>query len=322
MVDYSNFFAIVLAAGKGTRMRSSKPKVLHRLLERPLISYPLEVLSQAGIKKIIVVLGHKAKEIEAHISKWSPQVVYQEEQLGTAHAVSCALPNLKEYSGPCLIMCGDMPLFRPTTIRSLYSHHLSEGNQVTVLTAYMEDPTGYGRIVRSSNGDVLGIVEEKDAKQEERAIKEINTGTYCIDAKILFSFLSLIDNKNKQKEFYLTDIVILARKSGMRVSALPLEDSSEAIGVNSRKDLAFAESLLLDRIRKRHMENGVTMIMPDSIYIGLDVKIEKDVTIGPYSVIKGNSILREGAQISAFSYIEDREIFKDELVPPFSKKVL
>ncbi|OCC15782.1 Glucosamine-1-phosphate N-acetyltransferase [Dissulfuribacter thermophilus] len=322
MVDYSCFFAIVLAAGKGTRMRSSKPKVLHRLLDRPLIYYPLEVLSQAGIKRIIVVLGHGAKEIEPHISKWSPQIVYQEEQLGTAHAVSCAMPNLREYSGPCLIMCGDMPLFRPTTIQSLYSHHIGEGNQVTVLSAYVEDPTGYGRIVRSGNGEVMGIVEEKDATQEQRAINEINTGTYCIDSNVLFHFLSMIENKNKQKEFYLTDIVTLARNFEMKVNALPLDDPSEAIGVNSRNDLAFAESVLLDRVRKRHMENGVTMIMPDSIYIGLDVTIEKDVTIGPFAVIKGNSIIREGAQISAFSYIENSEILKHELVPPFSKKVL
>ncbi len=310
--------AIVLAAGKGTRMRSSLPKVLHTLVDKPLIYYPLRLLRGLSCQRIVVVVGHGSEAVEAYLSAFGVSSVRQEEQLGTGHAVSCALSLLDQNVGHSLIMCGDMPLFRRDTISAFYKSHRDNRNHLTILSTSLDEPTGYGRIVRSTDGTVLRIVEEKDATPEERQIKEVNTGTYLVENRLLFDFLDKIDNKNRQGEYYLTDLVGILKDAGLRVGAYEVEDSTEALGVNSRLDLSKAEAVLLERIRRRHMENGVTLQMATSTFIGSEVEIENDVVIGPFAVIKGKTRIGKGAIIGAFSYIENVTIQKGAHLPPYT----
>ncbi len=311
--------AIVLAAGKGTRMCSSLPKVLHYLIDRPLIYYPVRLLQRIECTQIVVVVGHRAEEVEQYLSSFGVITVRQEEQLGTAHAVACALPVLDGSGDSFLIMCGDMPLFREDSIVMGYEYHKISRNHLTVLSTRLEDPTGYGRIVRSPSGNVVRIVEEKDASVEERMINEVNTGTFFVEGNVLFEFLSKIDNDNRQGEYYLTDLVGLVHEAGGRTGAFEIKDANEAKGVNSRIDLSKAEALLLERLRRFHMENGVTLHNPASIFIGTDVVIERDVVIEPFVVLKGRTTIKKGAIIGSFSYIEDGVIAEGRRVKPYSR---
>jgi len=321
--SHMSYYAVVLAAGKGTRMRSKRPKVVHELLGRPLIRYPLEALKAAGIDRVCVVVGHRAQDVQRCLSGLSCDIAIQEEQIGTANAVLCALPFLEDHQGPVLIMCGDMPLLRSSTISSLIECHRRQGNDITVLSAIVPNPEGYGRILRkdgpdTTDGPVLGIVEEKDATRSERSIREINTGTYVMEIRVLKAFLDSIGNKNAQREFYLTDIVGVACSHGEKVGAMVTPDLSEAIGVNSRRDLALAEEHLLKRLIWHYMEKGVTFIMPNTIYLEPGVSIERDVVVAPFCMLKGNTVVHEGAYIGPYSYLEDAVVGPGERITPYT----
>jgi len=233
--------AVILAAGKGKRMRSSLPKVLHRLTGKPLVSWVVQAAMAAGIRKIIVVIGFKGHLVKNALKNYSVEFVWQKSRLGTGHAVRMAYPKLKNFSGTLLVLSGDVPALKPQTIRRLTEFHRRQKAYATVLTARWPDPTGYGRIVRSNGGDVLRIVEHKDASPEEREIREVNTGTFAFRVPPFFKLLSQIKNQNVQKEYYLTDVVSVLRRQKKKVAALLLKNLIEAQGVNSREELARLE---------------------------------------------------------------------------------
>lgn len=251
MIQANNWASIVLAAGKGTRMKSDLPKVMHIINGQPIIFWIINLLKRLGIRLRIVVIGYKGDIVREYVEELGCRTVKQEEQLGTGHAVMCAKSVLSDFRGDVLIMCGDTPLFKRETIEFFMRTHTESNGDVSILTALMEAPSGYGRIKRKEGFDdmsVLGIVEEKDASDEEKGIKEINTGVYAVKAPILFELLSRVGNKNAQGEFYLTDIVGIAVAEGKRVHAICCAASDEAQGINSREDMVRAEIIMSTNI--------------------------------------------------------------------------
>jgi bifunctional UDP-N-acetylglucosamine pyrophosphorylase / glucosamine-1-phosphate N-acetyltransferase len=261
--------ALVLAAGEGTRMKSDLPKVAHAVLGVPMVTYVVEAARDAGCDRVVVVTGHRAEVVEKLLA--GVECVRQDRQLGTGHAVMCARDAL-EPDGSLLVLSGDSPLIRAETIAALVSARETDGAAVAVLTAHVEDPTGYGRIVRDGSGDVSAIVEQKDCTVEQCSLDEVNTGTYCFDAAALFEHLDRLDTDNAQGEFYLTDMVSLFVAEGLGVAALVVDDPRETLGVNSRVQLAEATKVLQSRINTGHMLAGVTMVDPDLVWIGPRVR--------------------------------------------------
>jgi len=245
------FCTIILAAGKGTRMKSDLEKVLHPLYDAPMLSYPIAAARAAGTERIAVVIGHQAEQIRKTFQNQGLIFVEQREQLGTGHAVLQARKVFQGYNGPIVILCGDVPLIRPTTLRSLYERHRLGRAVVTVLTVLLEDPSGYGRVFKKDDGSVVKIVEEKDATIRERQIRETNTGTYCVGSRFLFSAVSGLGNRNAQREYYLTDIVETACKKGMRVESLLADDPLEVMGINTPEDLERAARCMKSRDRRK-----------------------------------------------------------------------
>ena len=238
---------LILAAGKGTRIKSDLPKGLHPLAGRPMLSYVLDVARTIGSEKIVVIVGHCADNVCETFADRDLVFVEQREQLGTGHAVLQASGCFRGYEGPVVILCGDVPLLRPETILSLVSRHRDDGSVLTVLTTVLDDPGTYGRIVKSDEGRVVKIVEQRDATEEEKLIREINTGIYCVDSRFLFSAVGEIGNNNAQKEYYLTDFVGIAIAKGHRVGALMAGDSFEVMGINTLEDLRMASWKMEDR---------------------------------------------------------------------------
>lgn len=299
-----DLYVIILAAGKGTRMKSKYHKVLHPLLGKPMIRYIIDHVSSLNPKKIITVVGHGAEDVMDYLGSES-EYVYQAEQLGTGHAVKVASEQLGNQSGTTLVICGDTPLITTDTLKTLIQTHQTEQAKATILTAYQEQPYGYGRIVRDQHQHVCQIVEEKDATDMERNIKEINTGTYCFDNAELYRSLNQITTNNQQHEYYLTDIVDILYRSDQHVAAYMMEDVQESLGINDRVALAQATDWLLQKIRLKHMQQGVTLIQPDTIYIEPDVTIGQDTVIEPFVMLKGNSSIGEDCFIGTQSCIED-----------------
>lgn len=280
--------AVVLAAGLGTRMKSSLPKVLHKVAGWPMLKHVVEALREAGVENIILVLGHQSQLVE-EIMGPGYNIVYQHEQLGTGHAVRQALPLLQGYEdGQCLVVCGDTPLLSSETMLKLREKHQQSQAEATVLTAEMADPTGYGRIVTQTAG-VAKIVEEKDATSAEKQIKEINTGTYCFNIKVLKRLLPQLTPANAQGEYYLTDVISLLVGEGQRVEKLTLADANEAMGINNRVQLAEAETQMRQLIAEKHMLAGVTIINPGHTYIEAGVKIGQDTIIYPGVHLEGQT---------------------------------
>lgn len=273
-------FVIILAAGKGTRMKSDLPKVLHEVGGKPMVEMVLETSQAAGAEKIVTVVGHGAERVEAVLAGRS-EFALQAEQLGTGHAIQMAEPQLGDAEGMTLIGSGDAPLFTVDTFNKLFDFHEQSGNAVTVLTAIAPDPTGYGRIIRDENGNVIRIVEQKDATPEEAAVNEINTGVYVFDNQLLFSSLKQVTNDNAQGEYYLPDTLEILRNEGHTVGAFVMDDFDESMGVNDRVALARANKVLRDRVNEMHMRNGVTLIDPANTYIDVDVTIGNDTVIEP-----------------------------------------
>ncbi len=313
MVDTA---AVILAAGKGTRMRSWIPKVVHPIAGRPMINYVIDAVEAAGIDPIVVVVGHGAEEVEGAVESGRVRYVRQGEQLGTGHAVACAKQVLTGFSGDVLILCGDTPNIRAETIRGLLSAHNQTEDAITVLSARPPEPAGYGRILRGPGGDFCGIVEEKDADQDQRAIKEVNTGVYVVDIRFLFPLLDLVQNDNAQGEYYLTDIVGLASAQGLPVSAVSLAHHEEILGVNSKEDLALAQSIRFRRIVKQWMSKGVEFKDPSSAYVDASVRIARGTLVGAGCVLTGNTVVGEEVILGDRARVENAHIPPGTIVSP------
>lgn len=293
---------VILAAGLGTRMKSRLPKVLHPLLGRPMLLYGVEAALATGPEKVLVVLGHGRQEVEKALSGYPVEVAHQEAQLGTAHALSMAEPLLKGFPGPILVTQGDTPLLRPETLLRLLGP-LEEGAGMALLTMELPNPTGYGRILREGD-EVLANVEEKDASLEVQKVREVNAGAYAFDGEV-FRLLKEVQNDNRSGEYYLPDLIALYRKAGRKVVAIRLEEAEEALGVNTRAQLAQVEEILLERLRRRWMEAGVRMVLPKTVYLEPTVELARDVTLWPGVVLKGRTRIGEGCEVGAYAVLED-----------------
>lgn len=300
---------VILAAGKGTRMKSDLTKVLHPLLGVPMLSYTLD-LSLNGIQaeKTIVVVGHQADQVERTFQDARLNFVRQEEPLGTGHAVLQALPLLDGFKGTVLILCGDVPLVKKETLWSFIETFLRNDSTLAVLSAVVKDPSGYGRIVRDPEGWLEKIVEEKDASDEERLIREINTGIYCVRSSFLAEGLREIGKENAQGEYYLTDLAEVARKRDLRCSAHMVADPTEVMGINTRIDLARAMDILRQEKLKELMLSGVTVIDPKTTYVDRAVIIGKDTTLYPNCILQGKTRIGERCVIEPNAVISDAEI--------------
>ncbi|PID29970.1 MAG: GlmU protein [Candidatus Cloacimonadota bacterium] len=301
--------AVILAAGKGTRMKSEKPKVTFPLAGKPLVQRVVDTALKVGCSIISAVVGYKKDDVIACIYNDDRiKFVEQKEQKGTGHAVMTAEPSFKDFSGDIFILCGDVPLLTSDTLKKLRKFHTENKSACTILTAVMENPDKYGRIIRNEKGFVEKIVEFKDASEEQRKIREINTGVYCFDSEKLFEALGKTDNNNNQNEYYLTDTLEILNKANEKVCAIELTDLKEALGVNSQLHLADLEDVYYDSIRRHWLQNGVVIENPKSVIIGEDVKIENDTFIGANTVIKGKSVIGKYTVVGTNCFLEDANI--------------
>ncbi|ADG89849.1 bifunctional UDP-N-acetylglucosamine diphosphorylase/glucosamine-1-phosphate N-acetyltransferase GlmU [Thermobispora bispora] len=307
---------LVLAAGEGTRMKSKTPKVLHEICGRALVDHVLAAAGALDPERLIVVIGHGREQVADHLAAEWPEArhVVQEKPNGTGHAVRTVLEAEGPITGTIIVTCGDTPLLRTETLAGLLERHQREGNAVTVLTAEVPDPTGYGRIVRGPGGAVLRIVEEKDATPEERAIREVNSGVYAFDGAVLADALRRVGTANAQGEEYLTDAVAILREDGLRVGAHVAGDHQEIEGVNDRVQLAAARRILNDRILRAHMRAGVTIVDPATTWIDAGVTLEPDVVLHPGTQLKGTTSVATGAQIGPWCTLTDTVVGEGAVV--------
>ena len=289
-------------------MKSGLCKVLHPVAGRPMISYVLDAVRSAGFQKIVVVVGHHADEVRKQATGPPVEFVLQEPQLGTGHAVAAAKDLFQGFSGDIFILCGDIPLIQPSTIREFLHFHEEEDSRLTVMTACPPDPSGYGRIIRNELGLVEGIVEESDANETERAVREINTGLYVADAKLVYSLLEEITADNTQGEYYLTDIVQGAVGMSVPVHAFILKNSQEACGINSRSNLAQVSSIIWAGLREEIMKSGVTLLDPSTVYVDSEVTIGPDTVIHPCVTLSGNTKIGRDCVIESGVYILNSEL--------------
>ncbi|CAK19585.1 bifunctional UDP-N-acetylglucosamine diphosphorylase/glucosamine-1-phosphate N-acetyltransferase GlmU [Listeria welshimeri] len=303
----SKRYAVVLAAGQGTRMKSKLYKVLHPVCGKPMVEHVVDQISTLDVDKVVTIVGHGAEKVQEHLAGKS-EFVKQEEQLGTAHAVLQAKPELAGKDGVTLVVCGDTPLIEASTMEALLKYHHEKRAKATILTTVIEDPTGYGRIIRDDLGIVEKIVEHKDATEKEQRISEINTGTYCFDNKALFEALENVSNDNVQGEYYLPDVIKILKDLDEVVAAYRMESFEESLGVNDRIALAEASKLMQRRINDNHMRNGVTLVNPENTYIDIDVKIGQDTVIEPGVMLRGNTVIGDDCVISSGSEIANSVI--------------
>ena len=294
---------LILAAGKGTRMKSELPKVIHKVNGVPMISKIISVLNGLEPEENILILGHKKEEVLKVVGEETDYVV-QTEQLGTGHAVIQAKEKLADYDGDVMVLCGDTPLLREETLRKLYNFHKESGAVTTILTSIYENPFGYGRIVKE-DGLVKAIVEEKEATPEIKKIKEVNAGVYCFNSRELFNALARINNNNEKGEYYLTDVIGIQVGEGKKVQSFVLEDNMEILGVNSKVELAQASEVLRGRKNLELMENGAILIDPKATYVEESVKVGKDTVIYPGAVLQGNTVIGENCEILGTTRIID-----------------
>jgi bifunctional UDP-N-acetylglucosamine pyrophosphorylase/glucosamine-1-phosphate N-acetyltransferase len=299
--------AIVLAAGQGKRMKSKLYKVLHSVCGKPMVSHVLDTVRQASCERTVVIVGHGADAVQSALGH-SVEYALQAEQLGTGHAVMQAKPMLGEEEGVTVVICGDTPLVRKETVESMIALHVQQGAAATILTAELNDPTGYGRIVRGANNGVLRIVEHKDCSPEEAALREINTGTYCFNNRKLFQALEQVTNQNNQGEYYLTDVIGILQREGNVIAACLVEEPAEAIGVNDRIALGEAERLMRLRINSNHQMNGVTLIDAENTYIDANVIIGADTIVYPGSVLRGQTSIGSDCTIGPATELIDTVI--------------
>ena len=307
--------AIVLAAGMGTRMKSGLVKVMHPLAGPPMIAWPVAAAFEAGVDSCVLVVGHQEDKVRAHFAD-RPEVAFalQSEQLGTGHAVRCAMPELGEGPGTVLILCGDTPLIRAATLKGMLEAHQESGAAVTVMTATLEEPFGYGRIVKVADAYITAITEEKDASDEERLIREVNAGVYCVDREFLEEAVAHLDNNNAQGEYYLTDVVRQAAQQGLKCLSYVVADAEEITGVNDRVQLAEAGRVLRSRINRELMLSGVSMIDPLTVYVERGVLIGRDSVIYPGVTIAGATVIGERCEIGQGALIRSCTVGDDVVV--------
>jgi bifunctional UDP-N-acetylglucosamine pyrophosphorylase / glucosamine-1-phosphate N-acetyltransferase len=308
-----NRYAVILAAGQGTRMKSKLYKVLHPVCGKPMVQHVVDQVKKLNIQEMVTVIGHGAEKVKGQLGEESHYAL-QAEQLGTAHAVMQAQESLEGKEGITIVVCGDTPLIKAETMESLFKHHRELSAKATILTARIDDPTGYGRIIRNEKGFVEKIVEHKDATEAEREINEINTGTYCFDNAALFEALKKVSNDNVQGEYYLPDVVEILKNQGEVVTAFQTNDLEETLGVNDRVALAEAERIMRSRINESHMRNGVTIIDPANTYIEADVVIGQDTIILPGTILKGRTVIGAECQIGPNSEIDTCEVGNETVI--------
>ncbi len=329
----SEFAAVVLAAGLGTRMKSALPKVAHQVCGRPMVSYVLDAAQSAGAEPILAVVGYGSEVVARAVGERASCVV-QPEQLGTGHAVMQAESALRDYDGTVAVLAGDAVFLSGDDLAALVRAHRASGASATILSAVLDDPSGYGRVVRGATGEVLRIVEERDAPPEVAAITEVNSSIYCFEKRALFDALHALERNNAQGEYYLTDVIGIMVQRGLRVGAVRARDPLAAEGINTRAQLARAERILRDRVRERLMASGVTLVDPGSTFVDFDVVIGRDTVLMPFTMIEGrtaiaerctvgpfvrvvNSRVAEGAQVSCAVVVE-AEIGPGASVGPYS----
>lgn len=302
--------AIVMAAGKGTRMKSNHSKLVHKIYDKELVKRVVETAKKADIKEIIAVVGHKREEVKEAL-KDSVKYAYQDELLGTGHTVMQATNFLENRKGKVIVLNGDVPIIRKETLLKLIEKNKKNNEYATVITAIYENPTGYGRIIRDENRNIKAIIEEKDTNEEEKKIKEINAGIYCFDIQELLEALKKLTPNNKQGEYYLTDVFKIMNEKGLKTGTLVIEDNTEILGVNDRKQLELLTSILRKRINREHMENGVTIEDINTAYIYDDVEIGEDTIIHPNTIIKSGVKIGSNCEIGPNAYIRENCIIED-----------
>lgn len=308
-----NRYAVVLAAGKGTRMKSSLYKVLHPVCGKPMVQHIVDQLTACEVDDIVTIVGHGADKVKEQLGERTSYAL-QAEQLGTGHAVMQAESVLGGKDGTTLVVSGDTPLLTAETLTELMKHHEETGAKATILTAVAEDPTGYGRVLRNDGDQVERIVEHKDATYKERRVKEINTGTYVFDNKALFDALANVGNDNVQGEYYLPDVIEILQTRGETVSAHIAPDFNETMGVNDRVALSEAEKWMKRRINRHWMTQGVSMTDPEQTYISSDAVIGADTVIEPGSMIKGSVTIGSGCVIGPHTVVEESAIADNSVI--------
>ena len=294
----SELTAVILAAGQGTRMKSQFPKVLHRVCGVPMVEQVIRVVRQAEFKKCVVITGFKEELVRGELEGKEVSFVHQQEQLGTGHAVIQAVPEFeKDREGYVLVICGDTPLLRAETLAELSRVCQENDAAATVLTAILDNPFGYGRVLRDEKGNMTSIVEQKDGTPEQLAVHEINTGTYVFKVGPLLDALNRIDNKNAQGEYYLTDVFEIMIKDGLKVIPVAAEDADETMGVNSRIQLAAADRILRLRKAEELMAEGVSIINPENTYVEQDVVVGQDTVLFPGTILQGHTVVGKGCEI-------------------------
>ena len=309
---------VILAAGKGTRMKSDLPKVLHPLLGKPMLHYVLDTAEGLKPSRKLLVVGHQADRVKEAFRKWEGQFINQSPQLGTGHALQTTQKDLGTFQGTVLVLSGDVPLIEKGTLIKLLQLHGRGQAVLTLISTKVENPKGYGRILRDPQGHLVRIVEEKDATTEERLLLEINTGLYAFEAEFLFSALSSLTRKNRQKEYYLTDLVQLAREKRLPVAVYYHSRSEEVLGINDRAELARSANWLGQRINKEWMQKGVTIIDPLTTQVDDSVRIGPDTVIGPFTRLMGKTRIGSRCAIQSHAVIEDSTVKDGVIIPPFS----
>ena len=307
-----NKCAIILAAGQGTRIKSRLPKVLHKACGKEMVNHVIDTMRAAELEEVNVIIGKGAELVKERTNSRNVSYSLQEEQLGTGHAVMCTKDFLKGKSGVVAIFTGDAPLIKEETVKNLIETHINEKNFATLLTSVIENPTGYGRIIRENN-QVDRIVEHKDCSEIELDVKEINAGMYCFDIESLLISLDKLSNNNAQGEYYLTDVIGILKGEGKKVGAM-ITDFEETIGVNSRAELSIVEGILRKRINRKHLDNGVTLIDENSTYIAEDVVIGQDTIIYPNTVLEGKTVIGEDCVIYSNSRLSNAIVGNETVI--------
>ncbi len=309
----NNIAVIILAAGKSTRMKSETPKVLHKLCGRPMLGYVLDLVASLKPKKVVAVLGFK-QELVRKIIPGGIKVSIQKRLIGTADAVKVGLTALKGFKGTVLVLYGDNPLLKKETLNELLDYHIENNVDATLLTAQLKKPSGYGRIIRDKYFSICGIVEEKDADEVQKDIKEINTGIMVFKKNSLERNLRYIHTNNRKKEYYLTDIIGILAKKDYLVDGVKVEDPQEALGINNRVELAKANSLMQQRINEKFMQDGVTIIDPASAFINFGTAIGVDTVIYPFTVIERGVKIGKRCLVGPFAHLREDTELKDDII--------
>lgn len=296
--------SIILAAGKGTRMKSETPKVLHKIMDKTLLGYVLDSVKSL-VTESFVIVGHHAEKVEDFVKTNynSAKTVLQTPQLGTGHAVSMVCPSLENYNGLVLILCGDTPLIKEETLKKFVEYHQNSNSDLTVMSTIFENPTNYGRIIRENDNTLKCIVEEKDASPEQKAVKEVNAGIYCLNWGKIKTAFSQLKSNNAQGEYYLTDIIEWGKSQNLNVNAFILENNEEIYGINSRLNLAEAAKMMNNRKLNELMTNGVTIIDPECTWISEDTEIDADTIIYPSTYIEGKNKIGKNCKIGPFAHL-------------------